>query len=172
MRQFGDLDLPVQIALRELVTLVLSAGIRLAPDYQWEPVVTAVRTMLLDRFGFQKRALGQPVLLSEIVAAIQNTDGVEYVDVDAFGGVPEKQAAADGTRELLTLEEISATVQQIVSGTKNQNPGSSKRHVLASVSPSHVPVNVADFENQGLRPAQLALFTDAVPDTIVLNQLK
>jgi hypothetical protein len=171
LRQFGDLDLPVQIALRELVTLVLSAGIRLAPDYQWEPVVTAVRTMLLDRFGFQKRALGQPVLLSEIIAAIQNTDGVEYVDVNAFGGVPEKQAAADGARELLTLDEISSAVQQIVSGSQNQSPDGSKRHALASVPPSHVSVNVADFENQGLRPAQLALFTAAVPDTIVLNQL-
>jgi hypothetical protein len=34
-----------------------------------------------------------------------------------------------------------------------------------------VDVNVADFENGGLRPAQLALFTAAVPDTIILNQL-
>jgi predicted phage baseplate assembly protein len=172
LRQFGDLDLPVQIALRELVTLVLSAGIRLAPDYQWEPVVTAVRITLLDRFGFQKRALGQPVLLSEVIAAIQATEGVEYVDVDAFGGVPEKQGADDGTRELLTLDEISAAVQRIVSGSQAQNPDASKMPAFGSVPPPHVNVNVADFENKGLRPAQLALFTAAVPDTIVLNQLK
>ncbi len=171
LRQFGDSDLPVQIASRELVTLVLSAKIRLAPDYQWEPVATAVRTTLLDRFGFQKRALGQSVLLSEIIAAIQAIEGVEYVDVDAFGGVPEKQAASDGTRELLTLDEISAAVQQIVSGAQDQNFEEAKMQTFTSVPASRVDVHVADFENRGLRPAQLALFTDAVPDTIVLNQL-
>jgi predicted phage baseplate assembly protein len=171
LRQFGELDLPVRIAMRELVTLVLSAGIRLAPDYQWEPVVTTVRATLLDRFGFQKRALGQPVLLSEIIAAIQATDGVEYVDVDAFGGVPEKKVNSDGSRELLTLDDISSAVQRIVAGSQAQNPDSSKIQPTASVPPSHVDVNVADFENGGLRPAQLALFTAAVPDTIILNQL-
>jgi len=35
-----------------------------------------------------------------------------------------------------------------------------------------VPVNLADFENGALRPAQLAIFTDAVPDTLILNQIK
>ena len=172
LRQFGASDLPVQIALRELVTLVLSAAIRLAPDYQWEPVVTAVRTMLLDRFGFQKRALGQPALLSEIIAAIQAVEGVEYVDVDAFGGVPEKRANADGTRELLTLDEISTAVQQIVSGPQGEKPNGSSLRTSSSIPTPRVDVNVAEFENNGLRPAQLALFTNAVPDTLILNQLK
>ena len=96
LRKFGDPDLPVQVQLRELVVLVLSANVRLAADYQWEPVATEIRATLLDAFGFQKRALGQPVLLSEVISAIQNIDGVEYVDVDAFGGVPEKKPEADG----------------------------------------------------------------------------
>ncbi len=171
LRKFGHPDLPVQIQLRELIVLVLSAKVRLLPDYQWEPVATEIRTTLLDDFGFQKRALGQPPLLSEIICAIQNTEGVEYVDVDAFGGVPEKQTQQGGTRPLLTLEQIAGAVQQIV------NPRAAlilrknaKR--AESLSTSRVDVNLADFENGALRPAQLALFTDAVPDTLILNQIK
>jgi hypothetical protein len=35
-----------------------------------------------------------------------------------------------------------------------------------------VDANLADFENGALRPAQLAILTDAVPDTLILNQIK
>ena len=41
-----------------------------------------------------------------------------------------------------------------------------------SVPATRVDVNLADFENGALRPAQLAMFTDAVPDTLILNQIK
>lgn len=147
--KFGDPDLPVQVQLRQLIVLVLSANIRIATDYQWESVVTEIRAVLLDSFGFQKRALGQPVLLSEIISAIQNIPGVEYVDVDTFGGVLEQ----------LSLDGIAGAVQNIV---KQSSPA------------SRVDVNVADFDTASgaLRPAQLAVFTDAVPDTLILNQIK
>jgi hypothetical protein len=156
LRKFGDPDLPVQVELRELVVLVLSAKVRLAADYQWEPVATEIRTALLDTFGFQKRALGQPVLLSEVISSIQKIDGVTYADVDAFGGIPEKKAA-DGTRQSLTPEEIATEVKQIV---ERNSPA------------QRVDVNLADFESGALRPAQLAILTDAVPDTLILNQMK
>ncbi|HEU5239492.1 MAG TPA: putative baseplate assembly protein, partial [Pyrinomonadaceae bacterium] len=147
LRGSGDPDLPVQVELRELIVLVLSANVRLAPDYQWEPVVTKIRAALLDDFGFQKRALGQPVLLSEIISVIQNIPGVEYVDVDAFGGVTEQ----------LSLDGIAAAAQSIV---KQSSPA------------SRVDVNLGNFESGALHPAQLAIFTDAVPDTLILNQIK
>ena len=156
LRKFGDPVLPVQVELREMVVLVLSVKVRLAADYQWEPVATEIRAALLDTFGFQKRALGQPVLLSEVISSIQKIDGVAYVDVDAFGGIPEKKAA-DGTRQSLTPEEIAAEVKEIVERN----------------SPAHrVDVNLADFESGSLRPAQLAMLTNAVPDTLILNQIK
>jgi predicted phage baseplate assembly protein len=147
LRRFGDPDLPVQLDLRELVVLILSAKLRLAPDYQWEPVVTNIRVALLDGFGFEKRALGQPALLSELISLIQNIPGVEYVDVDAFDGVPQQ----------LSLKGISDAVQGIA-----QRPPAPR-----------VDVSLATFDQQGtLHPAQLAIFTEAVPDTIVLNQIK
>ena len=37
---------------------------------------------------------------------------------------------------------------------------------------SRVNANLADLENGVMHPAQLAIFTDAVPETLILNQIK
>ena len=112
LRNLGDAGVPVRVESRELVALVASAKIRLAPDYQWDPVVTEVRGRLLNEFGFQKRSLARPALLCEFISVIQNTEGVAYVDVDAFGGIPEKKNNdKDGSRRLLTLDEMADAVK-------------------------------------------------------------
>jgi hypothetical protein len=170
LRKNGDEALPVRIELRELVVLVLSAKVRLLPDYLWDPVALAIRTVLLDTFGFHKRALGQAALLCEVIGAIQSVEGVSYVDVDAFGGIPEKKAGLDkngkptGTRRLLTLDELAKRVQEIV------DPPTTK-HNGAQAAAQRVDVNVAAPEFGSLRPAQLAILTPAVPDTLILNQI-
>lgn len=163
LEKLGDVSVEVRIESRELIVLVLSASIRLQPDYLWEPVATEVRARLFAKFGFRKRALGQPALLCEIIACIQNVEGVGYVDVDAFGGVPEKVTDQDGTRRLLTLDEISETVNQIVSA--------STQTTTSTPAPAVIP-GVAKIESGTLIAAQLAIFTPTVPDTIVLNQIK
>jgi predicted phage baseplate assembly protein len=112
LQDLGDPDLIIQVDLRERMALVLSARVRLDPDYLWDPVAMQIRATLLDAFGFDRRALGQPALLCEIISAIQNVDGVVYVDVDAFGGVPEKTVDRQGAR-LLTLPEITKAVRAI-----------------------------------------------------------
>ena len=161
LEKLGDISVEVRIESRELIVLVLSANISLQPDYLWEPVATEVRARLFEKFGFRKRALGQPALLCEIIACIQNVEGVGYVDVDAFGGVPERVTDQDGTRRLQTLDEISETVNQIVSAsTETKTP---EEAVIAGV---------ARIESGTLSSAQLAIFTPTVPDTIVLNQIK
>jgi phage-related baseplate assembly protein len=71
--------------------IVISANFRILPDYQWEPVVNQVRAALLDAFSFDRRELGRDVLLSEVISVIQTVRGVAYVDVDSFGGIPEKK---------------------------------------------------------------------------------
>ena len=158
LRRYGDPDLPVLVASRELVLLVASANVRLMPDYQWDSVATAIRTKVLDGFGFQRRALGQPALLCEIIGAIQSVPGVAYLDVDAFGGIPEKRGDQQGTRTLLTLEELADAVEEIAQST-------------GAAPAQRVEVNVADLEGRVVRPAQLAIFTPAVPDTLILNQI-
>lgn len=164
LQQYGDPATPIQVDVRELVILVTSVKIKLLPDYLWDPVALAVRAAILDAFGFEKRSFGQPALLCELIALIQSVEGVAYLDVDAFGGVPEKTSNAQGERVLLTLDQISNAVTALITGGSSEN--------FQQPRPAQkVDVNLADFEKGGVRPAQLAVFTDAVQDTIVLNQI-
>lgn len=169
LQALGDPALPLIVAPRERITLVLAAGIKLVRGYQWEQTVAAIRARLLDRFGFHRRSLAEPVALSAVIAAMQGISGVAYVDVDAFGGIPERRANPDGTRRLLTLGEISNAVAQIV------NPSIETAQYAASKRPPGPPRAVtavaAGFEKGAIRPAQLAIFTPAVSDTIALNQI-
>lgn len=162
LRTLGDLSVGITIEPRELIILVLSVSIRLQPDYLWDPVALEVRTAIFDKFGFRKRALGQPALLCEIIAVIQAVEGVAYVDVDAFGGVHEKKTDDQtGKRRLQTLPELAASVQETVTPA------------VGSVGPSQtVMAGLAAFEDDALSAAQLAIFTPSVPDTVVLNQIK
>lgn len=44
----------------------------------------AVSVDLEQRYSFEARAFGQPVALSEVIAAIQSVPGVVAVDLDRF----------------------------------------------------------------------------------------
>jgi hypothetical protein len=168
LQKYGDEDLPVQVDLRELVVLMLNARVRLTADYLWEPVALAIRTALLDTFGFRKRSLAQPALLCEVMGAIQNVEGVAYVDVDSFGGIPEKTAGTDRngkpTRRLLTLGELRTRGRAIFDPSRTSNE--------PSLTPAQrADAKIADFEGGTLRPAQLAIFAPEMPDTLILNQI-
>jgi len=161
LRTLGDPDLPVQVDHRELIALVLSAGVKLLPDYLWEPVAIAIRARLLDAFGFAKRALGQPALHCEVLAVIQGVPGVAYVDLDAFGGVSEQTIdASTGARVLRTPDDITEAVRAIVEPTaQGSHPG------------DRVDAFPGGSDHGVIRPAELAIFTPAVADTLILNQL-
>lgn len=166
LSDFGNPHQPIELAVRELMLIVLSARVRILPDHQWEPVVTQVRARLLDALSFGRRELGQDVLLSEVISVIQGVRGVAYVDVDAFGGIPEKEpdtVMADDQaitkRRLLTPDEITGKVKELIDSTKMTGP------------PPRLRVNLADFEMGAIRPAQLAFLTPDVPATLILNQI-
>jgi predicted phage baseplate assembly protein len=152
LRTYGDPFQPLRVEMRELMFLVISAGVHILPDYVWDPVVTNVRAKLLNEFSFERRELGQDALLSEVISAIQAVRGVSYVDVDVFGGVAEK-ITDSGVRRLQTPQEILDAVQG-----------------LTAPAP-RVPVNLAAFQNGTLHPAQLAYLTPEVPATLILNQI-
>jgi hypothetical protein len=150
LRQFGDPALPIQLATRDLMLLIISAKARLLPDYLWEKVAPMIRAKLLDTFSFERRELGQDALLSEALSAMQSVRGVAYVDVDAFGAVAEKNA--DGS--VRTPKQILDAAQVIVSGDElNQR----------------VRVNLPELSGDAIRPAQLAYLTPDAPDTLILN---
>jgi predicted phage baseplate assembly protein len=157
---FGDPYQAIQLGIRELMLIVISAGIRILPEYVWEPVVAQVRTALLDTFGFERREFGQDVLLSGVISVIQGVRGVAYVDVDTLGGIPEKKQEGS-ERRLLTPEEIAKTVQDLVEASEKSGPD------------HRVPVNLPAYEMQAgsVRPAQLAFLTPEVPETLILNQI-
>jgi hypothetical protein len=165
LREFGDPYQPVMLQVRELKFVVLSANINILPEYEWEPVVKDVRARLLDAFSFERRELGQDVLLSEVIAVIQSTRGVAYVDVDVFGSIPEKKTDRDSEgrpiRRLLTPPEMADEAKVFVEkSTSTKKPA------------PRLEVNLAGFEGGALRPAQLAYLTPEVADTLILNQIK
>jgi hypothetical protein len=165
LHDHGDPYQPVALQTRELLLLAVSAKLRILPNYQWEPVVTAVRTRLLDTFSFERRELGQDVLLSEAIATIQSVPGVAYVDVDAFGGIPEKKTDTNDEgkpiRRLLTPKEISDEAATFV-----------RQSLPAELPQPRVRVNLADFDEDAMRPAQLAYLPPIPADMLVLNQIQ
>lgn len=102
LRDFGDPQQPVTVDTRELLLLAISANVALDPDYAWEFVQPQVRAAVLQAFSFDERDLGQPVLLSEVLAAIQSVPGVTYSEVTVLDGVPET----------LDLSELAKTIAQ------------------------------------------------------------
>jgi predicted phage baseplate assembly protein len=167
-RKLGDRDVPVQVDLRELTALVLSAGVKLLPDFVWEPVAIALRARLLDAFGFGKRALGQPALRCEVLGVMQSVRGVSYVDVDAFGGVTEKTVDNNGNRVLRAPDDIAAAVEGIIH-PKARNLRS--RAAQASTPGDRVDAFPGGNDHGVIRPAELVIFTPTVPDTLILNQI-
>ena len=164
LHDFGDPFQPIQLALRELMLIVISARVRILPDYQWEPVVTQLRETLLDAFSFERRELGQDVLLSEVIGDLQAVRGVAYVDVDLLRGIPEKSPDAQnrGQRRLLTPDEIAARVTEPLKDVSGK---------ILKEPLSRLRANLADNEEGFIRPAQLAFLTPDVPATLILNQI-
>jgi copper chaperone CopZ len=156
LTQFGDPALPFTVAVRELLMLVISAGVRLLPDYVWEKVAPKIRAKLLDTFSFEARELGQDVFLSEVISAMQSVPGVAYVDVDTLGGIAERNE--DGS--VRTPNELIKAAQDVA---KKDKPD------------QRVRVNLPEFpeKNDGrIRPAQLAYLVPEVPDTLILNLIE
>jgi hypothetical protein len=170
--EYGDPQIPVIVQMRELLLMVVSANVCISPDYQWETVAAALRARMLDVFSFERRELGQDVLLSEVIATMQSVRGVLYVDVDVLGGIPEKKSDEDKgeceddgedppSRRPLTPKEIADEANNFFPETNPEQPK------------QRLSVNLAGFdENKNtLHPAQLAYLTSDVADTLIINRV-
>jgi len=159
----GDPFESVAIGVRELFLLVISVNVAIKPDFLWDKVSTKIRAKLLDTFSFERRDPGQDVLLSEVTNAIQSVRGVEYADIDVFGGIPEKKnVTANGVtiRRILTPQEITGEVQALLDAQSVSGP------------PQRLAVNVADMEEGIIRPAQLAYLSPGVADALIINRIE
>jgi hypothetical protein len=101
------------------------------------------------------------------MSVIQGVRGVAWVDIDAFGSIPEKAVAADGTRTLVTQAQVTAAVADAL----NKGTQVRRRGGLAANLPPDVIAFPGGNDRGVLRPAELAIFTPAVADTLILNPL-
>ncbi|MEU1784620.1 putative baseplate assembly protein [Streptomyces sparsogenes] len=189
---YGDARLPVRVDVRELVLLLLVARVKVAPDHAWELVEPRLRAALLRRLGYPGRELGQPALLSEVLATAQSVPGVDYVDVDVFTGVP----AAGGPRELADLAdrltepraavparhaEYAEDTYRVTARDGETLTGVAGRHGIPPAELLRLNPDITDTRRlprgrsvtvfRGIRPAQLALFSPEVPDTLILTEV-
>ncbi len=191
LHDFGDPHQPIQLAIRELMFVVISARVGILPDYRWETVATDLRSKLLDVFSFERRELGQDVVLSEVLSVMQAVRGVAYVDIEAFGGIPEKKPLSEKEIEILTEKEIplpanrrrlltpDEIVREVSDVIKRIDPkiDEEKKEELRNAAedilsiPQRLVVNLASKEGQSIQPAQIAFLSPDIPDTLILNQI-
>ncbi len=84
LHEAGDPLVPVVVRSYTPVFFRLAAKLKLDPTLAPEPVRAAVEARLRDTFGFARRAFGQGVTASEVLAAIHAVLGVLAVDLDAL----------------------------------------------------------------------------------------
>ena len=188
----GDPHLPVEVAVRDLVTIVLSAGVKVLPGFAFELVEPAVRAAALRVLGFGQRALGAPAYLSTVVAALQAVPGVDYLDVDAFAGIPatgDPVALVTAAAALTTanpvvpaavaaFDEVAATVSA-ADGLDTLSRIALRHGVtlaeLARLNPGLTGVTLAEGTPvvvfRGIRPAQLAVLVPDIPATLTLRRI-
>lgn len=157
LHDLGDPLQPVQLDVCEVLLIIIAARIRIAPEYRWETVVAAVRTSLLDAFGFERRDLAQDATSSAVLSVMHAVRGVEYVDLDTFAAIGSTTAdpqAEDGRRPS-TPDEISNAVAT----------------ALQAASATRVRALPARRDGDRVLPAQLAALLSDVPATLVLNQI-
>jgi uncharacterized phage protein gp47/JayE len=186
----GDPHLPVRVAIRDLVLLVLSAGVRVEPGRSWDLVEPVLKAVVLDELGFARRKLGEPAYLSRVVAAMQAVPGVDYVDVDVFAGIPGVATPAELAAVVDSLTGAAACVPaRLARFAKDEHVVTDLSETLTSVAagagltldelvrlnPGLAGPVLAPGQRltvyRGVRPAELAVLTPAVPETLILRRI-
>jgi hypothetical protein len=148
LRQFGDPGLEVELASRRALLAVIQAGVAVDSDRLWSDVEPVVRSTLIDTFGFSRRALGQSLYVSEVVAAIQAMPGVSYVNLQVLTAVPQPTDVA----QLLAAITAGGTRDLVAHA--------------ARVDPAFIG------RPRRLLPAELIYLSDLLPDMLVLSEVK
>ncbi|WP_374195834.1 putative baseplate assembly protein [Streptomyces sp. ISL-24] len=193
LTEYGDMNLPVRVDVRELVLLLVAAKVKVAPDHAWEVVEPRLRQALLRRLGYEGRELGRPARLSDVLATAHSVPGVDYMDVDVFTGVPASATPEELTGILTdpgppkssvpahpaaydekvhtvraandeTLSEICARYGVPLAELLRLNPDITDTRRL--------PKGRSVFVFRGIRPAQLALLSPKAADTLILTEVK
>ena len=189
LTEFGDPGMPVVVDARELILLVLRAGIKVAPQYSWDIVEPAARAALSDTFSFQRRDLGQDAYLGEAVSAIQAVPGVDYVDVDVFHGIPAASSPVDlvtlGKRLTSPRRVVRARRAEFIADRVEATAGDTMTRLafraglsvdeLCRLNPTLADPDIAEgtalVVRRGIRPAQIALMS-GIAETLMLWRIR
>ena len=148
----GQPAAPVLVVPASLYLIVLAARVRCDPAYAWAGVSAALRGALLARFGYPRRRLGEDVVLSEITAAAHSVPGVVSFSATA-----------------VTLIPTTATASQIEAATAMLPPPPAGGRLAL---PCPAQDGTQDGTQDGSPPAAaaVAFLSDAMPDTLILQQ--
>ncbi|MFP8940135.1 putative baseplate assembly protein [Streptomyces fenghuangensis] len=187
----GDSRLPVRVDVREPVLLLLAARVAVGPDHSWALVEPRLRQALLDTMGFEGRELGQPARLSEVLATAHSVPGVEHVDVDVFSGVPASAlpggplpsgGGRTGPQEVVPARpaRYDERVHTVTAEDGETLGDIAARHGVTLTELLRLNPDITDtrplprgrsvYVFRGVRPAQLAMFSPAAADTLILTE--
>lgn len=193
LHKFGDPYQPIQLAIRELILLIIHAKVRVSAEYQWETVEPKIRSALLEYFSFEQRELGQDAFLSEAISVIQGVTGVAYVDIDVFDGLVEIEPIEDLIDDIEDLgnrlgnsNQPNPRVYVEMAGFRNPNEDGQgpcwykaariKRRMIRTAClkrslPRRNDMRQSSTNNLVLKPAQIAVLKPDIKDTLILTEM-
>lgn len=102
LRDSGDPQVRVRLLGYQASSFRLGLKLKRDPAYALDSLLAAVEARLRARFSFEARALGQPVLRSEVIAAAHEVPGVVAIDLDfLYGGSEPPAQTLPGLRNRL-----------------------------------------------------------------------
>ena len=176
LRDYGDPHQPLQLAVRQLIALILQAKVRINPAYEWEKVEPQIRAALYDYFGFERRELGQYAWLSEAITVIKNVAGVEYVDVDVFDGLAEVEPVElliydiEALDERLSVNQPSSRVAAELARLPERQYYTSKDSSQLTLQQGSTTIGFGQ-RRVSILPAQIAVLKPELKDTLILTEL-
>jgi predicted phage baseplate assembly protein len=150
-QQLGDPHLPVDVESYSLMLLVISAQVKILPDYDFDQVSPQIRATLLDTFGFDNQELAESVQLSRVVSAIQNVAGVQSVQVQVLDSIRKSETESPPDVLYDKLKEIVAA--------------------RAPKTIIDVPPALLDPASGAIQPAGLVYLSPDLPDTLILTEI-
>ncbi len=149
----GDPEIAVRVLPADLLTIVLVADVTRDPQYDWDTVARGVRSALTSDLGYRNRALGQAVVLSEIVAAAHRVPGVLAFAPTQLALVPQSATAGGLAGQLPRMLTSRAALPPVID--------------LASALADwgEAPATV------GPAPEAIAYLDPSLPDTLMLTEV-
>ncbi|SOD67372.1 putative baseplate assembly protein [Streptomyces zhaozhouensis] len=192
LAEHGDAHAPVLVDPRERVPLLLAARVRVAPDHAWRLVEPRLRAALYHELGFAGRELGQPVVLSDVLAIAHSVPGVDWVDVERLAGLPPSTTPAELLDLLGRRDEPPAAVPARLAEYREETyrvtdeagetlTSVAARHRLTLARLLRLNPDITDTSRlpagrvvhvfRGIRPAQLVLLAPELPDSLILTEV-